>query len=476
MRKNRSPWLHQLDATRAHQTLEEDRIVDIAIVGAGIAGMATAFHILETTEKSVLVLEKWKLAHGATGHNAGQVFGHFERGLKSLVDEYGLKPAIHAQASIESAWETLQHMYDKAELDIPFYSFTGSAGFTSRAQVLLRLKNCHMRALGNLSPEPLFLLENPGFEWKIPKKYAGLYTFVAQSELQKLLETERTDFVGVLSYKKGVINSALFCQELLRYFLKEYPDRFSLYEHTPAHKIVLHESKVLIDTEKNVITASRVVLCTNGFENVRIFNTTGLDIDAKYHYLVTGKQGYMSGYLETNNKPPAAISYFTDPSTAADNSYYYLTRRPYEYEKGTTHNLISVGGPDVTLEDTTPYSRDDEYPEKYAEEIDQFIKSTYDLDPNKKIEYEFTWHGLMGYTKNGVRMIGPEPRNPLLLYNLGCNGIGILPSLYGATKIARHIRGEIVESTIFDIPKSLEAAQANTEIAPLARFFRWLRS
>lgn len=476
MRKNVSPWLHQLDSSRAHQTLTNDRTVDVAIIGAGIAGMSSAFQILETTDKKVIILERWKLAHGATGHNAGQVFGHFERGLKSLVDEFGLELAIHAQSAIEGAWETLQHMYDKAGLDIPFFTFTGYAGFTSRAQVLVRLQNCHLRLRGNLEPEPLYLAENPGFEWKIPKKYAGLYTIVPNEELQKYLETNRTDFIGVLSYKKGVINSALLCEELLRYFLKTYPDRFSLYEHTHAHKVVLHSDHALIDTEAHVITASRVVLCTNGFESIRIYNASGLDIDAKYHYLVTGKQGYMSGYLETNNKPPIALSYFTDPSTAFDNSYYYLTRRPYEYEKGTTHNLISIGGPDSNLEDTTPYSRDDEYPEEYAEEIDEFVKSTYDSDPNTKIEYQFTWHGLMGYTKNGVRMIGPEPSNPILLYNLGCNGIGILPSLYGSSKIARHIRGDIVEPSIFDIPKSVEAVEVKVEPAPLARFFRWLRS
>ena len=74
------------------------------------------------------------------------------------------------------------------------------------------------------------------------------------------------------------------------------------------------------------------------------------------------------------------------------------------------------------------------------------------MDPNKKIDYVFTWHGLMGCTKNGVRLIGPEPKNPALLYNLGCNGVGILPSLYGGRQIARHLSGEKTEKSIFDVP------------------------
>jgi glycine/D-amino acid oxidase-like deaminating enzyme len=56
----------------------------------------------------------------------------------------------------------------------------------------------------------------------------------------------------------------------------------------------------------------------------------------------------------------------------------------------------------------------------------------------------------MGYTTSGVRLVGPEPLESRLLYNLGCNGVGILPSIMGARKIAKHVNGEKVEETIFD--------------------------
>jgi len=56
----------------------------------------------------------------------------------------------------------------------------------------------------------------------------------------------------------------------------------------------------------------------------------------------------------------------------------------------------------------------------------------------------------MGYTKNGVRKIGREPKASRLLYNLGCNGVGILTSIYGGDRIAKIIKGEKVEPTIFD--------------------------
>ncbi len=453
MRSNNSPWLYQLDHERKHEKLTHDITTDVAIVGAGIAGISTAFELLEKTDKKVTVIEQYRLAHGATGHNAGQLVAHFERGLKSLVEEFGLELAIAAQHDIENAWDTLKRMVATATVDIPLFIFTGNTGLTSEAQVLVRLENNRLRVAGGLEAEELIIDQTLPFSSQISDEYAGLYVLVAPDEIQRRLETERTDFVGVLSYKKGCMNSALYCQEIVAFLESRYPDRFTIYEHTSADKIVLRKDDALIDTGEFTVTAGRVILCTNGFENLRIFDESGLDIDAKYHYLVSGTRGYMSGYFEPSGKPPAAISYFVNPSDDPHIPYFYLTRRPYEYEKGEPKNLVCIGGPETSLEDTTTYSREEPYPEEYAEEIDRFITSTYDQTPGKRIEYVFTWHGLMGYTKNGVRMVGPEPTNPVLLYNLGCNGIGIMPSIYGATKIARHIRGEPVAPSIFDIPR-----------------------
>ena len=55
--------------------------------------------------------------------------------------------------------------------------------------------------------------------------------------------------------------------------------------------------------------------------------------------------------------------------------------------------------------------------------------------------YDFQWHGLMGYMDGGVRVIGAHPGRPALLYNLGCNGVGFLPSIHGGRQIPRILSG-----------------------------------
>lgn len=452
MKKNVSPWLHQLDTERVEVRLKKDLDTDVAIVGAGIAGVATAFYVLKRTKQKVALVDAYRLAHGATGHNAGQVVSYFERGFARLADEFGLELAADGQRSVEDAWELLEEMYADAALSIPFSHFLGHAGLSSEAQVLNFLRSSHMRRKAGLSIEQMRISQEAPFLATIPSEYQELYSVVAPQEISETLETTSATFVAVVSYKKGCINSALFCQEVVLYLQKQYPERFALFEHSPVKKIILHEDHALLDATVAVLKAARVVLCTNGFEGFHILNKTGLGIDARYHHEVSGKVGYMSGYLEKANKAPIAISYLTDPRPGPDNSYYYLTRRPFEYEKGSKYNLVSIGGPDMDLEEYAEYSHEVEYPDAMEKEIDAFVRSVYDTEPNKKIDYAFTWHGLMGYTRNGVRMIGPEPQNPVLLYNLGCNGIGILPSLYGGKKIAAHIAGASVAPTIFDVP------------------------
>jgi glycine/D-amino acid oxidase-like deaminating enzyme len=124
----------------------------------------------------------------------------------------------------------------------------------------------------------------------------------------------------------------------------------------------------------------------------------------------------------------------------------YVTRRIFDTEHQNTR-LISIGGPEIQLQDREIYHRDFDVAHTFHEDSISFAEKNFDMDG---VDEKFFWHGLMGYTKSGVRMVGREPQEPRLLYNLGCNGVGILPSIMGARKIAKHINSEHVEETIFD--------------------------
>jgi glycine/D-amino acid oxidase-like deaminating enzyme len=452
MRINKSPWIHQLDHERKSISLNKDLDTDIAIVGAGIAGVSSAFFILKYTNQRVVLLDQGKLAHGATGHNAGQVIARFEKPLEKLVKEFGFDLVKSALHDLHSAWMLIDEMYNDADLDILFSKIQGARGFSDLYQVILAIKDIEIERLSGIPSGPMLINEKAPFRDLLPKSLESFYKFVPHKEILDILETEDNQFQALVTEHAACMNSALFCQEVVSYLLKKYPDRFSLYENTHIIKTVLRKGYSLLDAGKHTINAGKVVLCTNGFEKIEIFNDGGLAIDKKFHHLVNGRVGYMSGYLEKINKPPTAISYYVeknDPSNDNPDPYFYLTRRPHDMGD-LKHNLICAGGPEVPLNDRSEYLVDYEYPEQIQSDLDSFIKKEYDINPNHKIDYDFTWHGLMGYTPNRVRLIGEEPKNRVLLYNLGCNGIGIIPSVYGGRRISRIIAGEKLSSSIFD--------------------------
>ena len=452
---NSSPWLAQLNRTRPAVPLSENRTTDIAIVGGGIAGAISAYYTLRDTQEQVTVIEADRVAHGATGHNAGQITSYFERPFESIVKEFGLELAAEGQQAIESAWGLLDEIVAEAKLRTPVYRFTGYAGCSELSQLVEHLEENKDRAAAGLAPETILIAKESGWEESLPDFYTDLYSTVPQADLLALLETDDVRYMACVASQKGCMNSALFTEEVMGYLLATYPGRFSLFEETPVTKLSLKEDRGILHTRQgHLVEARRVVLCTNGFEQFHIENESGSDIDTKFHHLVQGRIGYMAGYLESMNASPTAISYFPKgmPETGdpTGETYFYLTRRPHGEEQNEAKNLVCAGGPEQVLPNQALYSRADLCREDVRESLDDFLKATYRHYPDPGTEYAFCWHGLMGYTPGGLRRIGIEPCNPILLYNLGCNGVGILPSIYGGKRIARILAGEVVERSIFD--------------------------
>lgn len=449
---NHSPWIHQLKkfSKRRSVRLREDFETDVAIIGAGIAGVVTAFFTLRDTKKSVLLIEAGMVAHGATGHNAGQIAPYFERPFSNLVKEYGLKLAGNAQKDILSAWDLLQRIRKEVCMETPVNRFVGYAGCSSISQLHAHLENKLLRERAGINMEKVYVSSEIALK-KIKKKYHHLFKQVSHAKILSLLETKDTRYISALATHKGVANSALFSEELIGYMLSKYLSRFRLAEHTPVKRITLFRNNALLETPKHKVNSKKVVLCTNGFENIELVNAVGGEIDSKFHENVSGLIGFMAGYVEHSVKLPTAISYFKRKTQTSAQAYFYFTRRFFELEKGRHHTLICAGGPELPLIKKSKYRRHESYfLGRAINQLDKFLRSSYAGVPCGKIKYKYHWHGLMGYTRNGLRLIGPEPCNKTLLYNLGCNGVGLMSSIFGGYKIAHILNGKRYPKSIFD--------------------------
>jgi len=455
-----SPWLYQLMHKRPIDTLSGDMKTEVAIVGAGIAGVMTAYYILKYTDKQVLMIDGSKVAHGATGHNAGQLIAEFERELHDIAREFGVEEAISAEKAVNHAWVLLEEVFSEASLTTPYSTFMGYNGYQSIGRLMDELKNNALRREAGEPIHNIFIADTAEGLDEIPHAFKDLYNVIPHEHILDLLETNNKDYIAALSIRKGCINGAMLCEEIVGYLLGTYAGRFILVEHAPIKEVVLEEEYAILRGVEHQIECDKVILCTNGFSKFRIINNAGNDIDTLFHHQIHGFVGYMAGYIEALNQQPNALAYYAERSRKSrhrkteeeyyDDPYFYLTRRPYEVEKNETHNLVCLGGPEIYLADTSSYDPHGVYDKLMAEQMDRFLKSTYRHTPKDGLQFKFTWHGLMGYTSNGIRLIGPEPLNPVLMYNLGCNGVGIMPSIYGGHRIAQILAGEEVVPMIFD--------------------------
>jgi glycine/D-amino acid oxidase-like deaminating enzyme len=453
-RKNNSPWLAHLERSRPVQSAIPPTEADVLIIGAGIAGVATAYFTLTQTRHSVTLVDAGRVAHAATGHNAGQLVSYFERPFPDIIQEFGEELAIAGQLEVNNAWDLIAKISANLNLKTPSWQFLGTAGLPNLATLLAHLEVADIFARHGVPREEILVSEDFKSHHLIPPHYRKYYQVIPSDQLLALLQVSSSGHIGALRGRKGCMNSAAFTEEIVTVLLDRYKDRLKVLEDLPVNTLYIRPSGVVAVTDQGNLRAGSAVLCTNGFEKITLKNETGPEIDTKFHHLVLGSVGYMAGYIQTPATPPTAVSYLVDGDQADSTAtleaapYIYMTRRPFGEDQA--QSLLCIGGPEALYDDTNNYTIDHEYPAFAATELRRFVEDDYATEDEVSLGLAYEWHGLMGYTPNGIRLVGREPDASALYYNLGCNGVGILPSVAGGLRIARLLNCEPLPPSIFD--------------------------
>jgi glycine/D-amino acid oxidase-like deaminating enzyme len=416
------------------------------IVGAGIAGIATAFFTLRDTTHRVLLVERARVGRGATGRNAGQLTTYFERPLCDIADEYGVELAAEAQGGFDDAHDLLDLVVAESEASVRVERFTGHMGMFNLHHVLVHLRSNQVRRTGGLRLETCLVSDDAEFVSQIPVEFDGLYRLVPQGEVRELLETRDDRYGAVLSDRKGCANSGALVQQVLGYLERRYPGRFRYADHTGVDRVVVGQQGVVVHARGHTVTSAQVVLCTNGFVDHLVADETAAPIRLADDQRVTGRVAYMTAFVD-QPRAPAAMSYIRNATIGGDTAYAYVTRRTYDRAVDTV-TLTCMGGPEYPFHGA--YDPDDSFPGALLGAMDEQVRPFAQPARPPGLPYDFHWHGLMGYNDGGVRVVGAHPRHPRLHYNLACNGVGFLPSIYGGERVARLLDGQHLSPSIFD--------------------------
>lgn len=120
----------------------------------------STYHILQYTKNRVVLLDSHKIAHGATGHNAGQVAPYFEKPFDEIVSQYGLEKAHDAQQAVWEARDRLQEIIDYADLKTPVHFFVGYAGCSTVEQLEQHLQRKKLREQTHNSFDAIFVRDD----------------------------------------------------------------------------------------------------------------------------------------------------------------------------------------------------------------------------------------------------------------------------------------------------------------------------
>jgi glycine/D-amino acid oxidase-like deaminating enzyme len=437
-----SPWLAELVRRRPVKRLTQYHETDVVVIGGGIAGTSTAAFSLKDTSLRITLIEAGKIGHGATGRNAGQMLTEFERPLGELVTSYGQEEVKVGLQKVETAWDLVKDLQEEFSLKTPILHAPGYNGYSGRDPLLEELENIYWKKELQLPWHQMRIAQGLFDTSLIPEKYQDLWVEDTHESILADLETKDPAYIALCRTRLACTNSAQLSEELIQALLHRYGNRFSLFEESPVSELHLERDHITLKIGAYQVKAKQVVLCTNGFEQFRIVHFLSKDINAQVHRDIRGVVSFMQGHTVPLYKPVKGLDYYTasmvapedDPS--ASDTFVYLTRRPFHTRDGQERGLVCLGGPETSLPEEIAYDPEHHIPEFVRDEFDRFLKGS-PLGTHADAHHPtFEWHGLMGYTNGRVRCIGREPCYADLLYNLGCNGIGIMTSIYGGKRIA----------------------------------------
>lgn len=339
--------------------------VDFLVVGAGIAGCVAAY-FANQAGYDVIITETTHLAGGATGRNAGFMITGLDTYYHRAVEKYG-EAVTREMWTISEETHAYWHQFVKMG-EVPFKQVGSLLLAETDAEVLdLELA---IRALDTAGIEAEYISHDP--------LGRGFKSAIRQKQDAAIQPVQLTQTILEASHAELIDNNAVYAIRQTR------PDM------------------VEVDTRLFRFRAKHVLLCTNAYSPLISDYFVGKVIPTRAQCLITEKL------------PQGAIL-----NTLGYSDYSYM------YYRDTFDGRLLLGGARNRHK-----SSENDTTEDRLNPIIQSALEDYLVEKFKDIDVPVArrWSGIMGFTPDGLPIVGRLPDCPRVGFAVGFNGHGLAMS------------------------------------------------
>jgi glycine/D-amino acid oxidase-like deaminating enzyme/nitrite reductase/ring-hydroxylating ferredoxin subunit len=365
--KTKSVWIDTAEVAQ-FGPLKEDAKCDVCVVGAGIAGLTTAY-LLAQAGKSVIVIDDGPICGGETQRTTAHLSNVIDDRYHTVISEHGLEKAKLAYQSHSAAIEFIDKIVSEEEIDCDLirldgYLFRGKKHTHNRT---LREEFDSCKEVGFADIEMLDTVPLPFFP-----------------EPRMCIRFPKQGQFHVLKYLNGLARAIV-------------RDGGQIYSGMHASEIV-DGSRVKIKTAQGpVIDAQKLVVATNSpvSDWVKVHTK-----QAAYRtYVIAGK-------VPIGTIPQGLYWDTEDP-------YHYIRCQPIDGDK--EFELLIIGGEDHR-------TGEEKNPESCFEALEEWAIEMFPVME----DIDFMWSGQVMETIDGLAFIGRDPAHGMNVFiATGDSGMGM---------------------------------------------------
>jgi glycine/D-amino acid oxidase-like deaminating enzyme len=408
----KSFWLGNSGAYTENPPLTGDLKCDVAVVGGGFAGIATAYYLKKAQPSlKVAVLESYVIGYGASGRNAGFAMTTFGLMMSITKMLFGPEKTKQSHRYMERAVDLVGELVAEHKLDCD-YERPGFLRIATTPAYSKRIK------------DEVGLVKELGLE--------GV-NWIEADEVQKRVHSPL--YMGAWWEPRcALVNPAKLAREMKRVAVSYGAE---VYERTPVTEIKRTPKDFKLKTPNGTVTAAKIALATNGYS---------LAIPE----LKAMQQPVWTYIVLTEPLSKAQLDEMGWQGREGIEDYRNLVH----YYRLTSDNRLLMGGRDIIVKYGDKMDNDMN-PAIFAQ-LEQDIVDFYPCLKGLKITHQ--WGGPVSVPMDMIPALG-YLADKRAVYSLGCMGHGVSLT---------HLNGEVMADLL------LERKSEWTECFPVNRkVFNW---